>query len=88
MLPLQHGVSLSDLKCLEELWRKTKDQMHDNGTYLVNPDFSQLLDIHPEEDHPSGMTRRDHFNACVFLQTLVLQASWPRVLPKVPIRVG
>ena len=73
MLPLNHGVKATDLKCSEELWKKTQDRMRDTGTYLVNPDFSQLLDIHPEQpDHPSGMTRRDRFNAWMFLQTIVL----------------
>ena len=72
MLPLNHGVTATDLKCSEELWKKTRDRMRDTGTYLVNPDPSKLLDIHPEpEDHPSGMARRDRFNAWVFLQTLV-----------------
>ena len=73
MLPLYHGVKASDLECSEELWKQTKDRMDDTGTYLVNPDFAELLNIHPEpEDHPSDMTRRDRFNAWVFLQTLVL----------------
>lgn len=73
MLPLYHGVKASDLKCSEELWRGTKERMDTTKSNLVNPNFLDLLDIHPEPaNDPSDMTRRDRFNAWVFLQTLVL----------------
>lgn len=73
MLPLYHGVKATDLKCSEYLWQQAKDRKRTTRSILVNPDFTDLLDIHPEcEDHPSGLTRRDRFNAWMFLQTLVL----------------
>lgn len=73
MLPLYHGVEAADLQCSSYLWQQTKAQQRATGSILVNPDFTELLDIHPEhEDHPSGLTHRERFNAWVFLQTLVL----------------
>lgn len=73
MIPLYHGVVASDLRCSEYLWQKTRDRIDATGTNLVNPDFGELLGIHPEpEDHPSGLSRRERFNAWLFLQTLVL----------------
>ncbi|KAK7680589.1 hypothetical protein QCA50_016371 [Cerrena zonata] len=77
MLPLYHGVKAEDLKCSNYLWEKTKERILTTGTHLVIPNFAQLLNIHPECE--GDLTRRDRFNAWVFLQTLVLHGpEWFR----------
>jgi len=73
IFPLQHGITSEDLKFSEELWKKSH----------LNPD-ANLADLSPkrtwrdllikfqkdEERHPSGLTRRDRFNAWKFLYDL------------------
>ncbi|KAJ7019237.1 hypothetical protein C8F04DRAFT_1323987 [Mycena alexandri] len=69
---LEHGVKEEDLRCSEELWK----------TNPLNPEFDtsnappprtvlDLEDLHPESDHPSGLTRRERFNAWKFRHDLV-----------------
>ncbi|KAF7983979.1 hypothetical protein HWV62_17440 [Athelia sp. TMB] len=69
---LDHGVTSGELACSEYLWRRSKR----NPRVLavdVPPmtDYIKLLDIHPESDHPSGLTRRECFNHWVFLRDLI-----------------
>jgi len=71
MLPLHPKVALADLNCSDELWKK----------YYRNPSFKasdapsiaiyDIHNIHPEQQHPSGLTRRDRFNAWKFRSDLV-----------------
>ncbi|KAJ7200531.1 hypothetical protein GGX14DRAFT_571939 [Mycena pura] len=67
LIYLEHGVKEDDLKCSNELWK----------TNLLNPDIdhstvapprtvTDLEGLHPEQDHPSGLTRRERFNAWKF----------------------
>ncbi|KAJ7216067.1 hypothetical protein GGX14DRAFT_562506 [Mycena pura] len=68
---LEHGVKEEDLRCSEELWK----------TNPLNPEFDtrnalpprtvvDLEHLHPEKDHSSSLTRREHFNAWKFLLDL------------------
>ncbi|KAJ7442353.1 hypothetical protein B0H11DRAFT_1749235 [Mycena galericulata] len=72
LIYMEHGVKEEDLKCSEELWKNNP----------LNPDFdarsappprtvTDLEDLHPEQDHPSGLTRRERFNAWKFLFDLI-----------------
>ncbi|KAG1775488.1 hypothetical protein EV702DRAFT_973036 [Suillus placidus] len=64
MFPLQHGVTIDDLKCSEELWRKSA-----LNTQAIEQDlpphktWKDLLSIHSETE----VTRDHHFNAWIFL---------------------
>ncbi|KAJ6617753.1 hypothetical protein B0H10DRAFT_2381488 [Mycena sp. CBHHK59/15] len=64
---LEHGVVLEDLECSEELWAKSKL----NPTIEMHPSTPHNLEmIHPETNHPSGLTRRERFNAWKFKSDL------------------
>ncbi|KAF8168692.1 hypothetical protein BJ912DRAFT_934240 [Pholiota molesta] len=73
LFPLNH-ITLEDLNCSDELW-KTSPFNHTN-TRLPNvpkPTLDDLLTIHQEsgEPHPSGLVRRERFNAWKFLSDLI-----------------
>ncbi|KAJ7198952.1 hypothetical protein GGX14DRAFT_573043 [Mycena pura] len=72
LIYMEHGVEPDDLRCSKELWK----------TNPLNPEFDaskappahtvkDLEDLHPEQDHASGLTRRERFNAWKFLLDLV-----------------
>ncbi|KAH7917504.1 hypothetical protein BV22DRAFT_1108559 [Leucogyrophana mollusca] len=72
LIRLDHGVTLDDLRCSQYLWERSH----------LNPAIPayrlptlrtcvDLLDLHPEGDHPSGLTRRQRWNAYKFLADLV-----------------
>jgi hypothetical protein len=71
MFPLQHGITLDDLKCSEELWRKSA-----LNTRAIEQDlpprktWKDLLSIHSESEVTRNLTRRDRFNARLFLMDL------------------
>src|SRR5688572_1348802 len=72
LLPLDDTITCNDLDCLEELWKKSRDNLKGQRVDISPaPDLDQLINIHPEEDHPSGLLRRDRFNAWIFLRDLV-----------------
>ncbi|KAJ7721904.1 hypothetical protein B0H16DRAFT_1790230 [Mycena metata] len=65
---LDHDVVLEDLACSEELWAKSAL----NPALDPPPPLEEhnLEAIHPETDHPSGLTRRERFNAWKFKSDL------------------
>jgi hypothetical protein len=71
MLQLDHGITHEDLNCSWQLWEWSALNRHrQSETPVVDEDA--LLNIHPEdEDHSSGLLRRDHFNVHVVLHYLV-----------------
>ncbi|KAK7692792.1 hypothetical protein QCA50_004425 [Cerrena zonata] len=73
LIPLEHGITLDDLQCSDELWKKSKLNPYAIPDDLPpNPDVYKLMRIHEErERHPSGLLRRTRFNAWVILYTLV-----------------
>ncbi|KAI6022226.1 hypothetical protein PISMIDRAFT_79654, partial [Pisolithus microcarpus 441] len=72
LFPLVHGVTLSDLKCSEELWKKSAlnlqaDEPHSSPKLA----WWDLLKLHPERmDSNSKLSRHDRFNSWVFLVDL------------------
>jgi hypothetical protein len=61
---LDHGVVLEDLECSEELWAKSS--LNPTLDSPPAPEEHNLEAIHAESDHPSGLTRRERFNAWKF----------------------
>ena len=69
--PLQHGVRVDDLKCSEELWRKSQINPNaDPSDVIPTKSWKNLLHLHPEIPHPSGLTRRQRFNSWKFMHDL------------------
>ncbi|KAJ7626572.1 hypothetical protein DFH06DRAFT_1103450 [Mycena polygramma] len=68
LICLDHGVVLDDLECSEELWNKAPLNP------ILDPPPEQTLNnleaLHPESDHPSGLTRRERWNAWKFKSDL------------------
>lgn len=83
IFPLQHGVTLDDLKCSKELWQKSPLNPHRD---TLAPDlptdctWDKLLAIHPDPQPPGcnndipcqgqGLSRHDRFNSWMFLHDL------------------
>jgi hypothetical protein len=65
-------VTLEDLNCSEALWKCFRLNIKARCNDMAPPaKINDLLDIHPEADHPSGLLRRDCFNTWMFLRDLV-----------------
>ncbi|KAF8214387.1 hypothetical protein K438DRAFT_2149740 [Mycena galopus ATCC 62051] len=72
LIYLEHGVQEKDLKCSEELWKNNPlNPLFDRSQAAPTRTIHDLEDLHPEADHPSGLTRRERFNAWKFLLDLV-----------------
>jgi hypothetical protein len=70
MIPLHSTITLHDLECCKELWEKSRLNRLAQSQNIPPVKFEHLLRIHPEvDDHPSGLLRRDRFNAWKFLHT-------------------
>ncbi|KAI6120802.1 hypothetical protein EV401DRAFT_2070333 [Pisolithus croceorrhizus] len=69
---LVHGVTLNDLKCSEELWRKSALNLQADEPYsLPKLVWWDLLKLHPEWMDPnSKLSHHDQFNAWAFLVDL------------------
>ncbi|KAF7353120.1 hypothetical protein MSAN_01499400 [Mycena sanguinolenta] len=68
LIYLEHGVVREDLECSEELWKKSP-----LNPYLParpSQPSHNLNNLHPEADHPSGLTRRERWNAWKFQSDL------------------
>ncbi|TFY58983.1 hypothetical protein EVJ58_g6060 [Rhodofomes roseus] len=70
-IPLNHGISLEDLDCSNELWGKSPFNPVNEGK-AESIDWERLLNLHPESKHPSGLTRRERTNAWQFMRDLFL----------------
>ncbi|KAJ8591097.1 hypothetical protein M405DRAFT_932356 [Rhizopogon salebrosus TDB-379] len=75
MFPLQHAITISDLKCSEELWAKSPLNVHARDNDLpVRKTWRDLLSIHSQPSEIPGpdliLTRRDKFNSWMFLMDL------------------
>jgi len=62
LIHLEHGVTIEDLRCSEELWKKSyinpQAQPSDIPPMRTHEDLESL---HPEPDDPSGLTRRQRY---------------------------
>jgi hypothetical protein len=93
LVHLEHGVTASDLRCSAALWATSPlNPRVDIRPILRNyPDF---LKLHPEVNHPSGLSRRARFNAWIFFRDLVtcgpaffsqFKATLPEFVEKIPV---
>ncbi|THH18250.1 hypothetical protein EW146_g2697 [Bondarzewia mesenterica] len=69
VLQLEHCAP-EDLKCSEELWKKSplNDEADES---LPQHTYVDLLTLHPETEHASGLTRRGQFNTWRFILDLI-----------------
>ena len=72
LFPLHH-VTIEDLHCSDELWKMSPFNIDARPQDIPKPTFDQLFEIRPEpnEPHPSGLVRRERFNAWKFLSDLI-----------------
>ena len=78
LFPLVHGVTVEDLKCSDELWRKS--QLNPQASELHLPPnlkltWRNLVNLHP---YPvldiASLTQHDKFNVWMFLQDLCMHS--------------
>ncbi|KAF9234053.1 hypothetical protein BU15DRAFT_66045 [Melanogaster broomeanus] len=73
LFPLGHGVTLEDLKCSEELWKRSALNPHVLESDLPrHRTWGDLINIHPEPSNVSRLSRTDQFNAWLFLNDLCM----------------
>ncbi|KAF9231987.1 hypothetical protein BU15DRAFT_81749 [Melanogaster broomeanus] len=74
LFPLGHGITLEDLKCSEELWKRSALNPHVLESDLPrHRTWSDLINIHPEPSNSnSRLSRHDQFNAWLFLNDLCM----------------
>ncbi|KDQ62451.1 hypothetical protein JAAARDRAFT_121422, partial [Jaapia argillacea MUCL 33604] len=71
LILLEHGVTIDDLCCSKELWRKSKvNPVNFKMSKMI--DWRKVLTLHPEGVHPSGLTHRERFNTWKFTHDLVM----------------
>ncbi|KIJ09813.1 hypothetical protein PAXINDRAFT_17114 [Paxillus involutus ATCC 200175] len=69
---LVHDVSIDDLKCSEELWRKSALNPHTNKANLPQRrSWRDLVNLHPQPEN-STLSRHDQFNMWMFLRDLCM----------------
>ncbi|KAL6307298.1 hypothetical protein BKA93DRAFT_727747 [Sparassis latifolia] len=70
LLHLDHGVTSEDLQCSKELWMKSANNpVNFNLTQEV--DWTKFITLHPDLEHPSGLTHLQRFNRWKFLRDLI-----------------
>ncbi|KAF8218615.1 hypothetical protein L208DRAFT_1117250, partial [Tricholoma matsutake] len=71
LFPLQHGVTPDDMKCSDELWKKSQLNPKANPSDLQeDKTWKNFLTLHSKVVHPMGLTCHDRFNAWKFLYDL------------------
>ncbi|KAG6847022.1 hypothetical protein H0H93_010587 [Arthromyces matolae] len=78
IFPLQHGVTMDDMKCSEYLWKRSPLNIYANPSDITPTKswkdvIDRLRNIHPEPNllTKNGLTRREQFNSWKFLCDLV-----------------
>ncbi|KAG6808404.1 hypothetical protein H0H92_004255 [Tricholoma furcatifolium] len=70
MLPM-HEVNVDDLRCSEELWKRSTLNRNVSPNDLPKISFEDIVAIHPDTEHPSGLLRSEQFNAWKYRYDLV-----------------
>ncbi|KAG6884204.1 hypothetical protein C0992_006774 [Termitomyces sp. T32_za158] len=78
IFPLQHGVTLDDMKCSERLWKQSHLNLHANPSDIPpSRSWKDIIDhfqiLHPESNPPitlDGLSQREQFISWKFLQDL------------------
>ncbi|KAF9817385.1 hypothetical protein IEO21_03526 [Rhodonia placenta] len=70
LLRLDHGVSLNDLQCSDALWQQSPNNP---ANFKLNSaiDWTEFVNLHPDEPDAIGFTRRQRFHCWKFLYDLV-----------------
>ncbi|KAJ7766969.1 hypothetical protein DFH07DRAFT_955088 [Mycena maculata] len=73
LIYMEQGVESDHLRCSEELWKSNPLNPEFDASKAPPPrTVTDLENLHPEqEDHPSGLTRRERFNAWKFRLDLI-----------------
>ena len=71
LIQLEHGVTTKDLKCSEMLWKRSPLNPDAQPSDIPPPRSHEDLEgLHPEADHPSGLTRRQRYISWKFRSDL------------------
>lgn len=75
MFPLQHGVTLDNLRCSDELWSKSSNNTNAAHQPPLDDSTDLLMKLHPKPPShlspgPDKLTCHDHFNQWKFLTNL------------------
>ncbi|KAF9230944.1 hypothetical protein BU15DRAFT_83000 [Melanogaster broomeanus] len=71
LFPLVHGTTTNDLKCSEELWKKSVLNPYVEGHNIPRKHSCRdLLNLHREGSNDLNLSRRDKFNTWIFLHDL------------------
>ena len=71
LIQLEHGVTLEDLECSEMLWKRSPLNPKAHPSDIPPPrSHEDLENLHPEADHPSGLTRRQRYMSWKFRSDL------------------
>ncbi|KAG6863713.1 hypothetical protein C0991_003753 [Blastosporella zonata] len=72
MLPLNHVASANALEGAEKVWKATVEPRVDpDVSKNLPPTIEQLANVHPEENHSSGLNRHERFRVWKYLEDLV-----------------
>ncbi|KAG0694157.1 hypothetical protein DFH29DRAFT_815625 [Suillus ampliporus] len=69
MFPLQHSISVEDLRCSKELWKKSPFNFQ--AELPPKKGWSDLLGLHVDTPDDSGLSCHDRFNSWKFLSDLI-----------------
>ncbi|KZP32766.1 hypothetical protein FIBSPDRAFT_907052 [Athelia psychrophila] len=71
LIGLEHGVTKEDLRCSDMLWERSHlNPDADPSDVPAQRSVADLENLHPEVDHPSGLTRRQRYIKWKFLEDL------------------
>ncbi|KAG1846699.1 hypothetical protein C8R48DRAFT_750575 [Suillus tomentosus] len=71
LVKLDHGVTLDDLRCSQQLWDMSPINPANDAPTLPPRGCLDLMKLHPETAHSSGLSRREQWNAYKFLTDLI-----------------
>ena len=71
MIPYHPSIQVDNLSYSQELWEKCRFNLNARLQDIPTITFDQLHSLYPEEPHPSGLTRRQHFGAWKYLVDLI-----------------
>jgi len=70
LFPLVHGATPDDLKCAEELWKRSPLNPSPDESLQTKRTWRNLLSIHPEPKASNSLSQCDQFNSWMFLKDL------------------
>ncbi|KAG2029198.1 hypothetical protein BDR03DRAFT_936873 [Suillus americanus] len=72
LFPLQHGITLNDLRCSNALWETSPlNPQVESVDITSKKGWKDLLTLHPDPLNEAGLSMRDRFNAWKILSDLI-----------------